>query len=129
MKTSRSRVAAKDFLHQLRDDLRAFVAARDWDKFHAPKNLATALMVEAAELAEHFQWLSEAQSAQLGAKAKHAVAAEPADVLIYLTRLADKLEIDLARAARRKMARNRAKYPAARVRGSAKKYTEYRRRR
>ncbi len=129
MKRSRSRAAAKDFLHRLRDDLRAFVAARDWDKFHAPKNLATALMVEAAELAEHFQWLSEAQSARLGAKARAEVADELADVLIYLVRLADKLDIDLGQAARSKMAKNRAKYPAARVRGSAKKYTEYRRRR
>jgi len=129
MTVSRSRVATKDFLYRLRDELRAFVAARDWDKFHAPKNLATALMVEAAELAEHFQWLSEPESARLGEKARAEVADELADVLIYLVRLADKLDIDLGRAARRKMGKNRAKYPTARVRGSARKYTEYRRRR
>jgi NTP pyrophosphatase (non-canonical NTP hydrolase) len=105
------------------------VEARDWDQFHAPKNLAMALTVEAAELAEHFQWLSAAESGRLDARAKAEVADELADVLVYLVRLADKLGVDLAAAARRKMAKNRAKYPAARVRGSAKKYTAYRRRR
>jgi NTP pyrophosphatase (non-canonical NTP hydrolase) len=119
----------KDSLLALRDELRAFAAARDWDKFHAPKNLAMALTVEAAELAEHFQWLSGAESERLGVRAKAEVADELADVLVYLVRLADRLGIDLALAARRKMAKNRAKYPAARVRGSAKKYSEYRRRR
>jgi NTP pyrophosphatase (non-canonical NTP hydrolase) len=121
--------ARKDSLLALRDELRAFVAARDWDQFHAPKNLAMALTVETAELAEHFQWLSAAESGRLDARAKAEVADELADVLVYLVRLADKLGVDLAAAARRKMAKNRAKYPAARVRGSAKKYTAYRRRR
>ena len=116
-----------DTLLELRDELRAFAAARDWDQFHAPKNLAMALMVEAAELAEHFQWLTADESGRLGARAKAEVMDELADVLIYLVRLADKLDIDLARATRRKMAKNRAKYPAARVRGSAQKYTAYRR--
>ncbi len=119
--------ARRDTLLALRDELRAFVAARDWDQFHAPKNLAMALMVEAAELAEHFQWLGESESGRLGRRAKAEVADELADVLVYLVRLADKLGVDLADATRRKMAKNRAKYPAARVRGSAKKYTAYRR--
>lgn len=119
--------ARRDTLLTLRDELRAFVAARDWDQFHAPKNLAMALMVEAAELAEHFQWLSGEESARLGRKAKAEVADELADVLVYLVRLADKLGVDLGDAARRKMAKNRRKYPAARVRGSAKKYSAYRR--
>jgi NTP pyrophosphatase (non-canonical NTP hydrolase) len=120
-------VANTDPLLALRDALRAFAAQRDWDKFHAPKNLAMALMVEAAELAEHFQWLTAHESGRLDRKAKAEVADEIADVLIYLVRLADRLGVDLADAARRKMAKNRAKYPAARVRGSARKYTAYRR--
>jgi dCTP diphosphatase len=117
----------RDTLLALRDELRAFVAARDWDQFHAPKNLVMALMVEAAELAEHFQWLTGEASGRLGRKAKAEVMDELADVLIYLVRLADKLGVDLADATRRKMAKNRAKYPAARARGSARKYTAYRR--
>jgi NTP pyrophosphatase (non-canonical NTP hydrolase) len=119
--------ARRDSLLALRDELRAFVAARDWDQFHAPKNLAMALMVEAAELAEHFQWLTGEESARLGGQAKAEVADELADVLVYLVRLADKLGVDLAVAAHRKMAKNRRKYPAARVRGSARKYSAYRR--
>lgn len=119
--------ARRDSLLALRDELRAFVAARDWDQFHAPKNLAMALMIEAAELAEHFQWLTGDESERLGRRAKSEVMDELADVLVYLVRLADRLDIDLAGAARRKMVKNRRKYPARRVRGSAKKYTAYRR--
>ena len=121
--------ARRDSLLALRDELRAFVAARDWDQFHAPKNLAMALMIEAAELAEHFQWLTGEESGRLGRQARAEVSDELADVLVYLVRLADKLGIDLAAAARHKMAKNRRKYPARRVRGSAKKYSAYRRRR
>lgn len=108
----------------LRDKLREFAVARDWDQFHSPKNLSMALMVEAAELVEHFQWLTEAQSANLSAEGKSAVGEELADTLLYLVRLADKLEIDLCEAAQRKIEKNARKYPAEQVRGSAQKYCE-----
>jgi len=112
-------------LTALRDRLRQFAAEREWDQFHSPKNLAMALIVEAAELVEHFQWLTAEQSAALPAQKKAAVADELADVLIYVVRLADRLDIDLRQATEAKMARNEAKYPADQVKGSAKKYTEY----
>ncbi|MEP7181144.1 MAG: nucleotide pyrophosphohydrolase [Betaproteobacteria bacterium] len=112
-------------LVRLRDRLRRFAAERDWDQFHSPKNLAMALIAEAAELVEHFQWLSEPQSAALPPEKRAQVADEIADVLMYVVRIADKLDIDLVAAAAAKMDRNEAKYPAAKVRGSARKYTEY----
>ena len=112
-------------LDDLRARLRAFAQARDWDPFHSPKNLAMALIVEAAELVEHFQWLTEAESAALPPQKKAAVADELADVLVYVVRLADRLDIDLLDAVAAKMARNEARYPADRVKGSARKYTEY----
>lgn len=112
-------------LDVLRDRLRAFVAERDWDQFHAPKNLAMALIGEAAEVVEHFQWLTEAQSQDLLPEKKAEVATELADVLLYLVRLADRLDVDLVAAALAKMDANELKYPAERVRGSARKYTEY----
>jgi len=113
-----------DVLVALRDELRRFAADRDWDQFHSPKNLASALAVEAAELLEPFQWLTEEQSRQLTAEQSEAVRDEMADVLLYLVRLADKLDIDLAAAATDKIVRNSAKYPVEKARGSSKKYTE-----
>ncbi len=112
-------------LLMLRDKLRAFAEARDWDQFHSPKNLSMALMVEVAELMEHFQWLTEQQSVSLPPDIKDAVAEELADILLYLVRLSDKLEVDLKEAALHKLEKNAAKYPAEQVRGSAKKYSEY----
>ena len=109
----------------LRDKLRAFATARDWDQFHSPKNLSMALMVEVAELMEHFQWLTEAQSLGLAAKSRDAVSEELADILLYLIRLSDKLDVDLLEAALHKLEKNALKYPAEKVRGSAKKYSEY----
>jgi NTP pyrophosphatase (non-canonical NTP hydrolase) len=109
----------------LRDALRKFAAERDWDQFHSPKNLAIALSVEASELLEHFQWLSEAGSARLAPEKRAQVRDEMADVLLYLVRLADKLGVDLLDAAAKKIAKNAAKYPAGRVRGSMKKYSDY----
>ena len=109
----------------LRDRLRQFVAERDWDKFHSPKNLAMALSVEAAELQEHFQWLSEAESARLPPEKHAQVQDELADVLVYLVRLADKLDVDLLAAAAAKIEKNALKYPADKVRGSMKKYSDY----
>jgi dCTP diphosphatase len=108
----------------LRDALRRFAAARDWRQFHTPKNLAMALAVEAAELLEHFQWLTPEQSARLNARRKRAIADEIADVLLYLTRLADVLEIDALAAARRKIRVNARKYPVRRAKGNARKYSE-----
>jgi len=112
-------------LAELRDRLRAFVAERDWDQFHSPKNLSMALSVEAAELVEIFQWLTEEQSAVLDSGRRARVEAELADILVYLVRLADRLDLDLLQAASRKLEENRRKYPAERVRGQALKYDEY----
>lgn len=110
-------------LTKLRDDLREFAAERDWDQFHSPKNLASALAVEAAELLEPFQWLTEEQSSSLDEKRLAAVAEELADVQIYLIRLADKLNVDLLHAVRDKMLRNAEKYPVDSFKGSARKYS------
>ena len=112
-------------LEELRDRLREFARERDWDQFHTPKNLSMALIAEAAELVEHFQWVEGDKSHLLEDKVRPSVAEELADIFIYLVRIADKLGIDLYRAAGRKILINAAKYPADRVRGSARKYTEY----
>ena len=112
-------------MHALRDKLRKFVAERDWDQFHSPKNLAMALSVEAAELVEHFQWLTEAESQRLAPEKLAEVRDEIADVLVYLVRLADKLDVDLLAAAAQKIDKNALKYPAEKVRGSMKKYSDY----
>lgn len=114
-----------DDLEALRRRLAAFAAERDWDRFHAPKNLAMALITECAELVEHFQWLSADESAALSADKKAAVRLELADILIYLVRIADKLEIDLLAAARDKVAINEERYPADKVRGDARRAGEY----
>lgn len=108
-------------LDEVRHALRRFAAERDWDQFHTPKNLAAALIVEAAELLEHFQWLTPEQSRNLPADKRREIEAEMADVLLYLTRLADVLDVDLLAAARAKIARNAEKYPAHEVRGKADK--------
>jgi NTP pyrophosphatase (non-canonical NTP hydrolase) len=112
-------------LEELRDRLRAFALERDWDQYHTPKNLSMALVAEAAELIEHFQWVEGNQSHLLADKTRQSVEEELADILIYLVRIADKLDIDLYQAADRKIGINARKYPADKVRGSAKKYTEY----
>jgi NTP pyrophosphatase (non-canonical NTP hydrolase) len=115
---------AGDVLIELRDLVREFVDERDWDQFHTPKNLAVSLCVEAAELLEPFQWLSTGASSELSDAKREHVRHEIADVFLYLIRLADKLNMDLAAAVRDKLALNRAKYPAEIVRGSALKYNE-----
>jgi NTP pyrophosphatase (non-canonical NTP hydrolase) len=99
--------------------LRRFAAERDWEQFHSPKNLTMALSVEVAELMEHFQWLTQEQSGSLPPERLVAVREEVADVLIYLVRLADRLDIDLLAAAEEKIERNAEKYPAAASRGRA----------
>ena len=112
-------------LTSLRDVMREFVAERDWDQFHTPKNLSAALCVEAAELLEPFQWLVTGDAGELGEHKLRAVRHEMADVLVYLVRLADKLDVDLGDAVDEKMVLNRLKYPADMVRGDARKYSEY----
>ncbi len=108
-------------LDRLRDQLRAFALERDWEQFHSPKNLAIALSVEASELLEHFQWVTEAQSSSLPLSE---VRKEMGDVLLYLIRLADKLGIDLIEAAQAKLVENAKKYPVEKARGTSKKYTD-----
>jgi dCTP diphosphatase len=115
---------SQDPILDLRDKLRKFATERDWDQFHSPKNLAMALSVEAAELLEHFQWLSDVESGAMTLEKRAKIGEELADVLLYLIRLADKLNIDLATAATDKMSVNASKYPAQKARGSNKKYTE-----
>ena len=115
---------AQPSLEELAARLAEFARERDWDQFHAPKNLAMALAGEVGELLEHFQWLTEQQSADLPPDVKDAVALEMADVLLYLVRLADKLGIDLGDAAVLKIALNAAKYPAGVFRGSSRKYDD-----
>ncbi|REJ69635.1 MAG: nucleotide pyrophosphohydrolase [Planctomycetota bacterium] len=106
-------------LGELRDAVAAFVAERDWEQFHAPKNLAMALAIEAAELMEHFQWISAEKSRTLRGDREQLVPVgeEMADVLCYLLALANELEIDLAAAFADKMRKNVAKYPAEQYRG------------
>jgi len=111
-------------LDSLRDDLRRFAAERDWDQFHSPKNLAMALSVEAAELLERFQWMTEEASRKPDAVEMVKIQEEVGDVLNYLIRIADKLNIDLLDAASKKIQANELKYPIEKSRGNSKKYTE-----
>ena len=112
-------------IEKLAEEIRKFAEERDWDQFHSPKNLSMALAVEASEIMEIFQWLTEDQSGNLPSEKMAELSDELADVAIYLVRLADKLEIDLEGAVEAKIALNKKKYPADKVRGSAKKYSEY----
>ncbi|MCW8926440.1 MAG: nucleotide pyrophosphohydrolase [Xanthomonadales bacterium] len=112
-------------LEELRLRISEFARQRDWDQFHSPKNLAMALIVEAAELVEQFQWLKQSESRALSGDKLEAVEQELADILVYLVRIADQLDIDLLAVTHRKIKSNEAKYPADKVRGSSKKYTEY----
>ncbi|MEM5384406.1 nucleotide pyrophosphohydrolase [Paraburkholderia phymatum] len=109
----------------MRDLLRQFVGERDWSRFHSPKNLATALSVEASELLEPFQWLESGEKSELADDKLTAIRHEMADVLAYLVMLADRLDVDLYAAVLEKIELNRAKYPAHKVRGDSRKYSEY----
>jgi dCTP diphosphatase len=115
-----------DGLLEISRKLRQFAQERHWEQFHTPKNLASALVVEAAELLEPFQWLITGDKAELGDSQYEAVRHEMADVLAYLIMLADRLEIDLIEAAREKIALNAIKYPVEMVRGKSEKYSSYR---
>ena len=116
---------SEKYLERLQDRLRDFARRRNWEQFHAPKNLAMALSVEAGELMEHFQWLSEQQSENLSAEKLEEAGFELADVFIFTVRLADRLGVDLDDLVQRKIEINEKKYPVEKVYGSAKKYTEY----
>lgn len=120
----RNTMAMTDSLRDLAQQLDRFAGDRDWEQFHSPKNLASALVVEAGELLEHFQWLTEAQSRALTPEKRDAVGAEVADVLLYLIQLTSALGIDPIAAARAKLELNGLKYPVALARGTSKKYDE-----
>ncbi len=112
-------------MDELIQKIRKFREERDWDQYHSPKNLAMALMVEAGELAEQFQWLTQEQSSTLPPDKLAEVKEEIGDVLIYLANLCDKLGIDPMQAALDKLEKNRKKYPAPLVKGKSLKYNEY----
>jgi dCTP diphosphatase len=117
--------AAEDRLDALVNDLRAFIAERDWAQFHAPRNLAAGVNVEAGELLEHFLWRDPTPEEVNGdARLKENVERETADVFLFTLLLAEKLDFDLVDAARRKLAENRGKYPVEKAKGTARKYTE-----
>lgn len=112
-------------IQTLTQQLRQFAKDRDWEQFHSPKNLAMALSVEASELLEHFQWLTEDQSSNLNPEKHDKVTEEVADVFLYLLRMSDQLGINLLDAATKKVVKNAEKYPVEKVKGSSRKYSEY----
>ena len=112
-------------MEKLLSKIREFNEKRDWAQYHSPKNLATSVMIEAAELAEVFQWLTEEESMNLSRKALENAGEEIADVFIYLLNLADKLGIDPVEASCRKIKLNAKKYPVEDSRGSRLKYSEF----
>lgn len=112
-------------MQKLIDKLRTFARERDWEKFHSPKNLAMALSVEASEIVELFQWMTEEESYNLDPQRVQALKEEIGDVMIYLTNLADKFGIDPIDAAKEKVLLNERRYPSDMVRGKAMKYNEY----
>ena len=114
-----SLIMPSDSLDALTQRIRQFAEERDWEQFHNPKNLSMALIVEAAELVEHFQWLSQEQSLELAPEKQEEVSLEMADILIYLVRLADRLDIDLLESARQKILLNGEKYPVQASKGRA----------
>ena len=114
-----------DSLTELKQKLQAFVDARDWSQFHSPKNLAMAMIVEAAELVEHFQWDTESESHVLSVEKREQVGHELADTFVYLLRISQVLDIDLIKAANDKIELNAKKYPVEKSRGKNNKYTDY----
>ena len=114
-----------DSLHALQERIARFAAEREWQQFHSPKNLSMALIAECAELIEHFQWMSEADTQNLSPTKQREVSHELADILIFLIRTADVLKIDLVESAYQKIDINEQRYPVDKVKGSAKRATEY----
>jgi NTP pyrophosphatase (non-canonical NTP hydrolase) len=113
-----------DSLNDLAQHLQRFAREREWQQFHSPKNLASALIVEAGELLEHFQWMTEEQSRSLAPDKLAVVSAEMADVLLYLVQLSSALGVDLMGAAKQKLRINETRYPVERARGTSKKHDE-----
>ena len=111
-------------IQKINTKLDEFISARDWDQFHNPKNLAMALSVESSELLELFQWLTDAESQELDKEKQKEAEMELADILIYLIRIADKLDIDLLDAVAKKLEINEQRYPVSKVKGKAVKYKE-----
>lgn len=112
------------FMKELIEKIRKFAEERDWEQFHSPKNLSMALAVEASEILEYFQWLTEEQSRNLNPEILKKVKEEVGDVQIYLVRLADRLGFSPLEAAEEKLKKNQEKYPIDKAKGKAKKYTE-----
>ena len=112
-------------LQDLKERMATFVRERDWEQFHNPKNLSMSIAIEAGELMEHFQWLTEQQSKQLDAEALQEIGEELADIVIYSLSMANYLQLDLSATVLAKMAKNRLKYPKDQVRGKSHKYTYY----
>lgn len=112
-------------LQQLKERVAAFVRERDWEQYHAPKNLSMSIAIEAAELMEHFQWLTVEQSQNLSAEQLQAIGEELADIVIYALSLSNALRLDLSETVAAKMEKNILKYPSEKVRGKAHKYTFY----
>lgn len=114
-----------DSIDALRARVNQFVEERDWTQFHSPKNLAMAMIVEAGEVVEHFQWMTEADSKNLDDEKKKEVGEELSDTLVYLMRIAEVCGIDLLEAANKKIDLNAKKYPIEKAKGSNAKYMEY----
>ena len=112
-------------LSDLKERMAAFVRERDWEQFHTPKNISMSIAIEAAELMEHFQWMTVEQSKSLDAEALQDIGEELADIVIYSLSMANFLQIDLAETVLAKMDKNIRKYPTEKVRGKAHKYTYY----
>ena len=116
----------KTTIHDLKERMATFVRERDWEQFHTPKNLSMSIAIEAAELMEHFQWLTVDQSKRLEADSLQDISEELADIVIYALSMSNFLELDLADTILKKMEKNIRKYPKEQVRGKAHKYTYYR---
>ena len=114
----------KSDLSDLQKMIRKFVDDRDWDQFHNPKDLSMSLVLEATEVMEHFQWKNAEEMAEHIIKMKADVSEELADVLYWVLLIANKMDVDLVDAFKKKMNKNEAKYPVAKAKGSHKKYTE-----
>jgi len=126
MRGSRKFTDDKTTINELKQMVKEFCEERDWDQFHGAKNLATAMIIEAAELLEHFRWKSEKEVEELltDPKKKELISEEIADVFYFLIRLAQKYNIDLSEALENKMKKNKEKYPVEKFRGSNRKYNE-----
>lgn len=110
---------------QIAERLEKFAIDRDWNQFHSPKNLSMALAVEAAELMQEFQWMTDEESKNVSSEKKLKIKEEIADVFNYLVRISSKLQIDIIAAANEKIIENGKKYPVEKAKGNAKKYTEF----